>query len=278
MSLKKITSLTLLLSGVIVIITSIILYIKPHGWVAFWVDWHYLGLSLSQWKDLHMNLGFLFLAASIVHLLFNWRPMLTYLKNNAAVLRIFTLNFNLALGLVVLVSVGTYVAIPPMSSVVKLGDSISAAAAKKYDEPPYARAELSSLKFFARKVALDLVKAKKLLQENGIKLESDAQSLYDLARAHNLTPPKLYEIMLPATAQNADGNCFPDAPLPGFGRKKLKEVCVAYELNLSKVVQALGKKGINVDQAKEIVDIGLENNVTPIDIFEIIHGVAYGSD
>ena len=69
-----------------------------------------------------------------------------------------------------------------MSLVIKLGESISAELDKMYEAPPYARAELSSFKFFAWKIDFDLVKARKLLQENGIRLENDAQSLYELAK------------------------------------------------------------------------------------------------
>lgn len=278
MNLRKITSLTLLFSGIIVLLTSVILYIKPHGWVAFWVDWQIWGLSITQWKDLHMNLGFLFLLTGIVHLFYNWSPIIAYLKNNAKKLRVFTLNFNLAFGLIVLVTVGTYTLIPPMSSVIKLGESISTTVDKKYEAAPYPRAELSSLKFFARKVNLDLVKAKKLLQENGIRFENDTQSLCALAKNHNLTPAELYKIILPATLQKTDGNHFPDTPAPGFGREKLTDVCVKYELNLSAVVLALDRKGIKADQAKSIIRIARENDVNPMVIFEIIHSVAHGSD
>jgi hypothetical protein len=273
-----VTMRVMLLSGVIVLLSSVILYVKPHGWVAYWVDWQFWGLSLSQWKDIHMNLGFLFLLASIVHLFYNWASILTYLKNKTRKFRVFTLNFNLACGLVGLVAVGTYAVIPPMSLVVKLGESISTNVDKKYEAAPYVRAELSSLKFFARKVNLNLVKAKKLLQENGIRLKNDTQSLCDLAKAHNLTPAELYKIMLPAVVQKADGNCFPDTPPPGFGRKKLTDVCVEYKLNLPAVVLALGRKGIKVDQTKTILSMARENDVNPMVVFEIIHGMASGSE
>lgn len=278
MSLRKITSLVLLLSGVIVLLSSVILYVKPHGWVAYWVDWQFWGLSLSQWKDIHMNLGFLFLLAGVVHLFYNWASILVYLKNKTREFRVFTLNFNLACGLVGLVAIGTYAVIPPMSSVIKLGESISTNVDKKYEAAPYVRAELSSLKFFARKVDLNLVKAKKLLQENGIRLKNDTQSLYELAKTHNLTPAELYKIMLPATIQSADSNRFPDTPPPGFGRKKLTDVCVEYELNLPAVVRAFDRRGIKVDQTKSILNIARENNVNPMVVFEIIYSMASGSD
>jgi hypothetical protein len=39
MKLRKITSLTALLSFVLMLVTSIILYIVPQGRVAYWADW-----------------------------------------------------------------------------------------------------------------------------------------------------------------------------------------------------------------------------------------------
>jgi len=69
MNMRKITSLTMLISFVLLVLTSVILYIVPQGRVAYWADWHLLGLSKSQWGNLHINLGFLFLLAGFLHLL-----------------------------------------------------------------------------------------------------------------------------------------------------------------------------------------------------------------
>ena len=66
MELRKITSLTLLLSFVILVLTSIVLYIVPEGRVAYWSDWRLLWLSKTQWGDIHTNSGFLFLAAGLL--------------------------------------------------------------------------------------------------------------------------------------------------------------------------------------------------------------------
>lgn len=61
MSMRKITSLTATLSFVLTVVTSIILYIVPHGRVAYWSDWRMWGLNKTQWGDIHINMGLLFL-------------------------------------------------------------------------------------------------------------------------------------------------------------------------------------------------------------------------
>jgi hypothetical protein len=47
--------MTMFVSFILVGITSIILYIVPHGRVAYWADWHLLGLTKTEWGNLHIN-------------------------------------------------------------------------------------------------------------------------------------------------------------------------------------------------------------------------------
>jgi len=42
-------------------VTSLILFIVPQGRVAYWADWRLLGLSKTDWGNIHINLGLLFL-------------------------------------------------------------------------------------------------------------------------------------------------------------------------------------------------------------------------
>ncbi|MBN2331566.1 MAG: DUF4405 domain-containing protein [Deltaproteobacteria bacterium] len=273
---RKITSLTLVLSGILLLLTSIMLYISPHGRVAYWTDWHLWGISRPQWGSLHINLGLLFLLAGVLHAFYNWKPIMAYLKNKARELRVFTLHFNLALGLVLVVTLGTYWEMPPMSSVIGLGDLITAVADEKYGEPPYGHAELSSLKMFVKKTNLDLEKAKELLQAAGVELAGDQQTIGDLARANKMTPKALYAIMKPAEIKTT-GMVFPDAPAPGFGRRLLADVCAEFNLDLPTVVQSLKAQGMTVDPAASIIAIAERNGVNPMTVFEILRQVATGS-
>ncbi len=47
--MKKITSLSLGMSFLIMTYTGIMLFLCPHGRVAYWSDWHFLGLSKNQY-------------------------------------------------------------------------------------------------------------------------------------------------------------------------------------------------------------------------------------
>ena len=274
MNIRKITSLTMLISFVLLVLTSVILYIVPHGRVAYWADWHLWGLNKTQWGNLHINLGFLFLLAGFLHIFYNWKPMVAYMKNRAKELKIFTPAFIISLALTLAVGVGTLLNIPPMSTIIDLGESIKNAASEKYGEPPYGHAELSSLKLFSRQTNLDLDQVKELLNTAGIKFDGEQQTILEISKANNMAPKELADIIKPARKQNEDGASFPDSAPAGFGRKTLAAVCTEYSLNITTIVRELGKQGMKVDPQKTIKEIAAENKMDPHALFEVLHSVA----
>jgi len=271
-SFRKIISLTLLISLALSILTSVILYIVPHGRVAYWADWRLWGLSKTQWSGLHLNLGILLLVAGCFHIYYNWKPITAYLKNRAKQVRIFTLNFNIALVMAILFIVGTLFEIPPMSTIINISESIKDAASRKYGEPPYGHAELSSLRMLARKEGLDLEKSLDLLKQSGIRVENSQQSIEAIAKENHLIPKDVYEIIKPATRKirGANGPVLPDSPPPGFGRKKLMDVCTQFGMNMSGILQAFAKKGVTAEPSQTIREIADGNGLEPMAVFEII--------
>ncbi len=275
MNIRKITSMTMFISFVVLVLTSIILYIVPQGRVAYWADWHLWGLTKTQWGNLHINLGFLFLFAGILHMYYNWAPITAYMKNRAREMKVFTPSFNVALLLTLIVGVGTYFEVPPMSSVINLGESIKAAASVKYGEPPYGHAELSSLQLFAKKQGLNLAKAVELLKRADIQIKGTEETLATIARANKMSPQELYVIIKPSGEGNMSKGeiSFPDTPVPGFGNKTLAEICSEFDLMFPVVRQGLAKRGVKAEADMTIKEIAAANDKNPMALFEDIHGV-----
>ena len=48
MNIRKITSMTMLVSFVLLLVNSVILYVVPEGRVAYWADWHMGGLTKTM--------------------------------------------------------------------------------------------------------------------------------------------------------------------------------------------------------------------------------------
>ena len=273
MNLRKITSMTMLHSFLFCILSSIILYIVPHGRVAYWAEWRFWGMTKTQWADLHITLGFLFLLAGFLHLFYNWKVITAYMKNKARQVKVFTSSFNVALVLCLAIGLATFYKIPPVYSIISFSESLKDAAAEKYGEPPYGHAELSSLKTFTKKVDIDLAEAIKLLHAKGLSFSGEQQTIAEIATANRITPKELHAVIKPAQIKRSEGNTFPAEPFPGFGRKTLADICNEYDLDIPHIIKSLAKENIEADPSQTIKEVAAGADMDPHAFFEILHKV-----
>lgn len=272
--MRKIASMTMLVSLSLLLLNSIVLYVVPEGRVAYWADWRFLGLTKTEWGNQHVTIGFLFIIASLLHLYYNWTAVKSYMKNKIKEIKVFTRPFNTALLVTALVAVMTYFQIPPVSLVLDLGEYFKETGAETHGEPPYGHAELSSLKMLCQKEGIDLDKALELLAQGGIKGAAGSQTVLAIAQANRLTPQQIYAIVLPAKEKKEAGaSAFPEAPMPGFGRKSLDQVCSELHLDCTAVVAGLQARGLTIDAAQTIHDLARDNDREPAQMFEAIRSV-----
>jgi len=196
--IRKITSLTAALSFLLMVLTSIVLYIVPHGRVAYWADWRFWGLTKTDWGNIHINLGLLFLIALFLHIYYNWNPLVSYLKDKRKRIKVFTPEFNVAIVVTICFAVGSCFLLPPFSWVMTLNDYIKDAGVEKYGEPPYGHAEQSSLKTFCRKMNLDIAKSMELLNQAGYSVENGDITLEEMGGRFNAPPQQIFETIKPA--------------------------------------------------------------------------------
>lgn len=275
MNIRKVTSLTAALSFLIMLLTSIILYIVPQGRIAYWADWRLWGLNKTQWGDIHINTGILFLIALGLHLYYNWTPIINYLKNRSKALVIFTREFNLSIIIILACVVGTYAGIPPFSTILDINARIKDAAVVEYGEPPYGHAELSSLKVFTQKMKLDTMESMRLLSEAGIKVDNEKQSLSQIGRSNNISPEQILRLIQQAKAVKKEtislanmGNKMPDLPPTGTGSLTLDKACQKFNLNLEQVIKGLKKEGYTFKTDMTMKQIAAANQKSPVDIYE----------
>lgn len=273
--MRKITSLTLAISGLIELITSVVLYILPSGRVAYWSDYQLFGLSKTEWGNIHITVGTLFVVMGAIHIYFNWRPITAYIKNAAKEFTIFTKSFNIALLLSLYVTIGTLYSLPPMNYIIGLGEYFTTTANEKYGEPPYGHAELSSLKMFCSRMNIELAQAIELLKEAGITIKGTEQPIGEISKNNNLTPQQLYNIIKNAEiVQAGEGSKFPESPSPGFGQKTIKDICQVYHLPMVEVLAGLKEAGFTVQPDDTIKNVSSNNESNPMVIFEIIKEIA----
>lgn len=280
--MRKITSLTAFLSFFMMLLTSVVLYITPQGRVAYWADWRLLGLSKEQWGAIHINVGFLFLLSLALHIYYNWSPIVLYLKNKAKQLRLFTREFNVALAVTVLFILGTYFEMPPFSTIIHISDDLKAAAAKKYGEPPYGHAELSSLVSFSQKVGLDWRAGMASLQKAGFRVDRETQTLKEIAQINQVPPQRIYAAMLPAaagsTAPSGTTPTLPETPEPGTGSLTLADFCTKYHLKVDFVVKELQTNHLTAKPGLTLKKIAEINQTSPLEVYEKLKSIGGKSD
>jgi hypothetical protein len=259
------------------LLTSIILYVVPQGRIAYWADWRLWSLSKEQWGAIHINVGFLFLSSIMIHIYYNWKPVVLYLKNKAKQLKVFTGNFNVALLLTLIVIAGTYAEIPPFSTIIKLGDSLKESAAKKYGEPPYGHAELSSLKTFAKKMDIDLNAGLKALSDAGYKVDNETQIISGIAKMNGVSPQQIYLAMISGSDKKSSFSGkvpeLPSSPPPGTGNITLADFCSQYNLNIKVVISSLKEADITSKEDMTIKKIGEINTLSSVEIYGQIKSI-----
>lgn len=268
--MRKLTSITSLVSFVLEIITSIVLYIVPHGRVAYWSDWRFWGLSKTQWSNLHINLGVLLLLAIVLHTYYNWNAILAYLKNNNKKTDLLNANFLTACLVSIIFALGTLYELPPFSTILDFSSAIKDRSSKTYGEPPYGHAELSSLKIFTEKMKLNLNESTLKLERAGIKITSQEQTLAEIAVNNNTSPSDIYKLIKPEEKTMAT-LLLPESPPAGFGHNSLAEICSRYNLDQENVLNVLAAQGFPATPEMTLKAVGEQYSRNPHDIYQFIY-------
>lgn len=266
MNLRKTVSLVAALTFPIVIATSVILYLMPHGRVAYWADWHYLGLGKDQWGALHINAGLLFLAALLPHTWYNWGSIVSYLR--AKMRAALSADLLVAGALTLFCVAGTVTDVPPFSTLGEFGESIKDSASRKHGEPPYGHAELSSLKVFARRTELDLPAAIAALEAEGFHTAGGDATLKGIAAQKGVSAQRVFEIIRGASGGAKGASAIlPAEPAPGLGKLTLADFCAKHSLSAEVVLAGL--KAANLPAAPDLTikAIGDAAGIAPSEVY-----------
>jgi hypothetical protein len=251
-------------------VTGIVLYIAPPGRIAHWSKWTFLGFTKTEWQALHTLFSFIWIIAAVYHLIFNWKPLMNYIRRKTAGAKKIRKEFTYATLATAIVFFGTYYNIPPFGTVMDLGEYITDSWADETNEPPIPHAELQTLGEFSRTVHIPINKVVQTLRANKINVPDTSIVLEDLAAQNGITPSKIYLLLkvnksLPDVKKNTKYG-----PGSGIGRKTLSEILKENDIAWEKGVEMLKKKGITVTEDDKLKNIAEENNVSPIEIIDAL--------
>ncbi len=188
MNTRKFVSLNLFFILIFLIITGIVLYIMPHGRIAYWSGWTFLGLGKDEWDNLHIIFGFLFIVSGLWHVYINWNPIVNYLKEKNTFIYVLVLNLFF-----VITAIKN---LPPTSWIVELSENIKTSWKVNKYKPPAPHAELLPLRKLCGFLGLSPEVAIQTLKENNIKVDSLDITLKEIQQKYGIPPYKVYMILL----------------------------------------------------------------------------------
>jgi DNA-binding phage protein len=251
-------SFGLLIAFVMLLVSGVILYVSPPGRVANWTDWRMLGLTKRGWMAQHTIFGFTFAILSLCHLfLINWHAFLSYLKAKATKSLNHPVELLAILMLAALFGAGTFYGIQPFSGILEFGDGISNSWESKEKKAPVAHAELMSLVELSLQPGLggDAGALKTKLVSASLKVDSEKQTLAEIAAANGMTAEKVYEIIAPA------GNEKHKLQGEGFGKKTLQQVADEAGVSSTSLKLALHQQDVEAETDMTLKTIAEKNNM-----------------
>ena len=265
MKYQRFVSLTAMLSFILLFISSGVLYFIADRQVTSWTNWSFLGLDKQQWDNLHINIGILFLVMIFWHIYFNIKPIKNYLKIKKE-LKIFTKEFNVALIITTLFTIGTVNMILPFSFLVNIGNGIKAINSLENGNPPFGYAEYSTLEDFCLITDINITTAKEKLINKGINISSTKDTLKYISNKNNITPKDIFLII-----KNNDTKIDLPSTIPvGIAHKSLITLSKEYKINLDKFLNHLKYYNIEASNKDSFKKISMKNNLHPAELYSLL--------
>jgi len=265
-SLRRVTSLSITFSFLIMSYTGILLFIAPKGRVANWINWELFGLDKTQYTNLHVTFMVLFLVGMIFHIYLNWCPLMCYLKNKSRQFSLLTKEFIFAIAINALFVVGTLYYWAPFEQFLDFEDDVKSSWETKVDKAPYGHAELSSLQEFSSKTGLELETIMKQLALGNIKGASPEKTIAALAKENGKSPAQIFDA-ISATVKVATPTLKEGG---GYGKLSLLDAASQHHFDLAKALAYLTKEGASMSEKSTLRDAADALHVTPMELLETL--------
>ena len=277
---RAFTSLCSLVSFILLLLTAIILYIEPHGRVAYWIKWNFLGLEKDQWGNIHIFSGLLFLVAGGFHLYYNWKPLIRYLSGKIETGLRYKRELMISSLIFLWIIASGIWSLPPLVYVADLGEAIKSSWVTSPElEPPFGHAELVSLKTFCKKQGIPLDQAMAELREAGFKVNNPDKTLGDIADSKGTSGMGVYAVIKklePKPKTMKPGSVWTPEMIEeafagtGVGRKSIGQIIKDHGLDQKTVYHRLKGGGIEARDDDKIKELADKHDSTPIKILTII--------
>ncbi len=267
MNWRMVVTLSMFFLGIAVAVSGFALYVGPPGSLK---QARLLGLTRTQWSDLHTAAAFAAVALALFHIWFNRRALITYFR------RISFLEAVAVAIIVALFVVTPPLDLPPGSWIASLGESLEAGWAQSYHGTK--GFGFMTLQEFSQNYNVPLQKILSYLETKyGINV-SPTTYLKDIADEIGTTPSALASELLALKESAASATITTSKPLQtqtaqrpqsgqGYGMMTLRQFCETYNIPLNEAIAFIKQKyGVNVTPDMTIRDIAFSVGLKPYDL------------
>jgi hypothetical protein len=190
------TSFTVFLSFTVLAVSGVILYVLPHGRVAYWVDFHLFGLDKDNWETLHTMFALLFLIFVLLHIINNWKTLWHYVVSKMKGTLHLKKELALAVCIIAVFIVGSLLFVPPFKTIMKIGERIKKSWVKPSEmNLPFPHAELQPLSKLSKQLKFDLNNAIDTMKSKGLDVQGPGETLKDIAVKNNMKPSQVFSFI-----------------------------------------------------------------------------------
>jgi len=224
-------SFNLLFTFIFMLLSGVILYVKPEGSVARWIGWRMLFLSKSSWESLHTVFSFLFTGFALFHILrIHLYNFFIYLnrKHHFA-----WREFFIAALLSVAVLVGASFQIQPFHGVYQIGNRVSGmwnTRAQRPNPDISSSSTLQEIATFSQVSVRDLIR---VLDSAGFSNPEPTASIAQIAKQQGVTSEDVYQRMSKIM------NHLEQQVLAPYGGITLGELAFAWNLEPQKIIRVI---------------------------------------
>jgi hypothetical protein len=276
---RAFTALIILWSFIVENVTGIVLYIVPPGRIAHWTNWKLWGFTKEQWAALHTIFGYVFLIFAVIHIYYNWKAILNYIKQKIKAGLRMRMELGISLVLTILIFIATLISIPPFSTVMDFGEKMRNSWEESRQEPFVPHAELMSLEEFTGQIGIPTDKAIEILKNEGIAIRNTSDPIRDIAKDNTTSPVALYEILkreLPSEERKKIEEITTQKKQAiggGYGWKTLEDLSQDLDIPVQDILEYLRSKGIDAKIDEVIRNIAEKNGLKAYELVELIQKI-----
>ena len=271
---RAFTALMILWSFILETVSGVVLYIVPPGRIAHWTNWKLWGYTKDQWAAMHTIFGYVFLIFAVLHIYYNWKPILNYIRSKIKAGLRMRMELTISLVITILVFIATVISLPPFSTIMDIGENFKNSWEESKNEPFVPHAELMLFDEFVKRIGIPEEQAIQILKDVGITVKDRKTVINDIAEENDIAPSEIHDLLIKSLSKEKKDKLAKSSEHQTigsrFGMKSLEQIAAELEMSVEDAVKILESSGITAKKDDQIKTIAEENGKRPYEIVNLL--------